>query len=112
MTDIEELARYLQSDLARVDLLTRPSRSSGESLEFLILKRDNLKLKIYQEPGHNLPDIHVDYGKTPHAASYAIDPAARLAGSLANKYDRSVLTWINENKPALFGALASAPGRH
>jgi hypothetical protein len=101
MTEIEKLANSLQSDLAQVDLLTRPSLSSGDFVEFLILKRDNLKLKIYQEPGHSLPHIHVDYGKTPHAASYGIDPAVRLVGNLSNKYDRSVLAWINGNRPAL-----------
>lgn len=101
MTTLQELVRSLQSDLAQVDLLTRPSRSSGRFAEFLILKRDNLKFKIYQEPGHNLPHIHIDYGKVSHAASYGIDPAVRLAGKLSNKYDRSVLTWVGDNRAAL-----------
>lgn len=101
MTDLLELASSLQNDLARVDLLTRQSRSSGDFFELLILKRDKLKLKIYQEPSHNLPHIHVDYGKSPHAASYGIDPALRLAGNLSDKYDRSVIAWINDNRPAL-----------
>ncbi len=98
MTDIDELASSIQCSLARVDLLSRPSRSSGRFLKRLILKRDSIKLKIYQEPGHNRPHIHVDYGKTSHAASYGIDPAIRLAGNLSGKYDRSVVSWINDNK--------------
>ena len=101
MKDLSELASSLQIDLAQVDLLTRPSRSSGRFMEYLILKRDELKLKIYQESGHKLPHIHIDYGKISHAASYGIDPAIRLAGSIPNKYDRSVISWINDNKPNL-----------
>lgn len=101
MTDLRKIAEELQFDLARVDLLTRPARTSSGFPEFLIVKRDNLKLKMYQEPGHSLPHIHVDYGKVTHAASYGIDPAVRLAGDLAGKYDRSILQWIRANKDEL-----------
>ena len=101
MSDLRELAENLQSGLARIDLLSRPSRPTGGFIEFLIAKRDNLKFKIYQEPGHNLPHIHIDYGKNPHAASYGIDPPVRLAGRLAKEQDRYVLTWLTENKTAL-----------
>lgn len=101
MADLQELVQALQRDLAQVDLLTRPSRSPSGFVEFLILKSDNLKFKIYKEPGHNLPHIHIDYGKNHHAASYGIDPAVRLAGNLASKYDRSVLAWIANNRGTL-----------
>ena len=99
--DLRELAHSLQHDLAQVDLATSSPRSSGRFIERLILRRDPLKLKIYQEPGHSLPHLHVDYGRIPHAASYGIDPATRLAGNLPDKYDRSVISWVNENRPAL-----------
>jgi len=99
MATLQELVISLQSDLAQVDLITRPSRQSSSFAEFLILKRDNLK--FYQEPSHNLPHIHIDYGKVSHAASYGIDPAVRLAGKLSNKYDRSVLAWVGDNRAAL-----------
>jgi hypothetical protein len=101
MKDLSELATHLQRDLAQVDLLTRPSRSSGRFLELLIVKLDKLKLKIYQEPGHKLPHIHVDYGNKSHAASYGIDPVIRLAGDLPSKYERPVTSWIDKNKSSL-----------
>jgi hypothetical protein len=101
MTDLRRLTKELQRNLAQVDLLTRPARSSGGFTEFLIVKRDNLKLKMYQETGHNLPHIHIDYGKVAHAASYGVDPPVRIAGKLASKYDRSVLEWLREHKDEL-----------
>lgn len=97
----------LQNQLAQVDLLTAPSRSSQASdISFLLVKRDKLKFKMYQEPGHSLPHIHVDYGRKNHAASYRIDPPGRLIGNLDKKYDRSVLEWISSRKDKLLEAWA------
>ena len=97
----------LQKDFAQVDLLTTPSRSGrAGSISFLLLKRGDLKFKMYQEPGHSLPHIHIDYGRRKHAASYCIDPPNRLVGNLDRKYDRSVTEWISSRKDKLLAAWA------
>lgn len=97
-TDLEELQRQL----AQVDMLTTVTRASrNDDLSFLLLKRGNLKFKMYQEPGHNLPHIHIDYGQQNHVATYRIDPTERLAGTLARKYDQTVTEWISSRKEKL-----------
>lgn len=97
-SDIESL----QNQLAQVDLLTTPSRSSrAGDISLLLLKRGQLKFKMYQEPGHSLPHIHIDYGRQNHAASYGIEPPSRLIGNLDGKYDRSVMEWISSRKDKL-----------
>jgi hypothetical protein len=108
--NLDDLASKLQKDLGWIDLLTKPSRSSPGSMELLVVKLDRLKIKIYQEKGHSLPHIHIDYGKQHHVASFSIDPPARIEGKLSNKYDRSVQKWLTGNKEvlvALWGALQS-----
>jgi Domain of unknown function (DUF4160) len=102
MDDLTNLAARLQRDLANVDMSSGRSRRNSNSLELLLLKFQNLKLKIYQERGHAMPHIHVDYGKQHHAASYSIDPAARLEGTLHRKYDDSVISWVQQHKDTLF----------
>lgn len=95
----------LQRDFAQVDLLTTASSSSRAGhISFLLLKKGNLRFKMYQEPGHNLPHIHIDYGHQNHAASYCIDPPSRLVGNLDRKYDRSVIEWITSRKDKLLDA--------
>lgn len=100
MNNLNEVAIKLQQDLGCVDMLSERRRSSN-GLELLIVKLQNLKLKIYEEPGHALPHIHVDYGKIPHAASYSIYPPARLVGQLDKKYDRAVTAWIARSQETL-----------
>lgn len=95
---LEKELRTLQKRLAEVDMLTAPSRSTHSGFtELLLLKLQNLKMKMYQEKGHELPHVHVDYGKQHHAASFAISPPRRLDGTLAKKYERVILDWIQEN---------------
>ena len=63
----------LQRLFANKDLLTDSRQSTKTGLmEILLIKRKSMKLKIYQEKGHHLPHIHIDYGSMNHAASYAI----------------------------------------
>lgn len=93
----EEL-EILQKGLAEVDLLSKPrSKSSNGFTEFLVLKFENVKLKMYQEKGHSLPHIHIDYGNKNHVASYSIDPVERLNGSLNKKYDKTIKKWMSSN---------------
>ena len=93
--DREKEAKALQRSLAQIDLLTRRSSGSGY-LELLLLKIQPLKVKMYKEPNHPRPHLHVDYGKQNHVASYAIDDGTRLAGFLDRKYDAAIREWIAE----------------
>jgi Domain of unknown function (DUF4160) len=87
---LEEAAKRLQYDLGLIDLLNRPSRFGGEDyVELTVVRLASLKIKIYPEDGpHKEPHIHIDYGKTPHQASYAIRTGQRLAGNLNRKYEK------------------------
>lgn len=96
---LEEEFDELQRLFAQKDLLTEPRRSSGTGfMEILLVKRKNMKIKIYQEKGHHLPHIHIDYGRQHHAASYAIESGERIEGSLSKKYDNDVLNWLDRNR--------------
>ncbi|WP_137936569.1 DUF4160 domain-containing protein [Chitinivorax sp. B] len=98
----EDKLKQLQRDLAQIDLLTEPRRQTSSRFpEFLILRLKDIKLKMYQERGHSMPHIHVDYGSQHHVASFSIDPPARIEGSLHRKYDKSVIEWISVNSDAL-----------
>jgi Domain of unknown function (DUF4160) len=100
--DFDAAVRELQRELATIDLLTRPSRPGRQHFpEFLVLKLGDLKVKMYQEPGHALPHVHVDYGRKNHVASYSIDPTERLVGNLDRKYERVIVNWISERKAEL-----------
>ncbi|MCK8133285.1 MULTISPECIES: DUF4160 domain-containing protein [Pseudoalteromonas] len=57
-----------------------------------------MKIKIYQEKGHHLPHIHIDYGRQQHAASYAIETGERIEGNLPRKYDNDVSNWLEQNR--------------
>lgn len=100
--NFEEAVAELQRQLATVDLhSTSSSRGHTAGMELLLLKRGELKVKMYQEPGHALPHVHVDYGKHHHIASYSIDPAARLVGNHDRLYDRAITEWIRSRTPQL-----------
>jgi hypothetical protein len=89
----------LQRLFAQKDLLTEPKRSAGSGfMEILLVKRKNMKIKIYQEKGHSLPHIHIDYGTQHHVASYAIESGERIEGNLARKYDSDVFNWLERNR--------------
>lgn len=93
--EIDELQRLF----AQKDLLTEPRRSAGNGfMEILLVKRKNMKIKIYQEKGHSLPHIHIDYGTQHHIASYAIETGVRIEGNLARKYDSDVSSWLERNR--------------
>jgi adenosyl cobinamide kinase/adenosyl cobinamide phosphate guanylyltransferase len=48
---------------------------------------------------HGRPHVHIDYGRSHHAASYAIDNGERLIGE--SKYDREISEWIGKHRPKL-----------
>ncbi|EOR4055612.1 DUF4160 domain-containing protein [Escherichia coli] len=97
--NLDEEFYELQKLFAQKDLLTDKRRSSGGGfMEILLVKRQNMKIKIYQEKGHQLPHIHIDYGKQAHAASYAIQSGDRIEGDLPKKYDSDVSSWLGRNR--------------
>jgi Domain of unknown function (DUF4160) len=100
---LEEAAKRLQYDLGLIDLLNRPSRFGGEDyVELTVVRLASLKIKIYPEDGpHKEPHIHIDYGKTPHQASYAIRTGQSLAGNLNRKYEKKIQEWIEGHRDAL-----------
>lgn len=67
-------------------------------MELLLAKRKNMKIKIYQEKGHDLPHIHIDYGRQHHVASFAVESGVRIGGSLSKKYDNDVSSWLDRNR--------------
>lgn len=97
----------LQDDLAQVDLFTRQSTRSG-FLDFLVIKKQDLKVKMYQETGHSEPHVHIDYGNDNHVASFSISDGRRLCGNLDRKYERTIVTWIAENREDLYHLWSAA----
>lgn len=51
-------------------------------MEIILAKRKDIRIKIYQEKGHHLPHIHIDYEKKLHFASYSMETGKRLVGNL------------------------------
>lgn len=97
--NLDEEYSYLQLSFAQIDLFTQPqSKSRNGMLEVLLIKKQDMKIKIYQEKGHHLPHIHIDYGNNNHFASYAIETAKRLDGNLPRKYDKVVVDWLDDNR--------------
>lgn len=95
--ELKEELKSLQHRLAEIDLLTRQSsQPSSGFIELLLVKLQDIKIKIYQERGHALPHVHIDYGKMHHIASFSINPTERIEGSLSKKYDRAIISWISE----------------
>jgi|SRR5947207_1138349 len=99
---VEAAVRELQRALALVDLVNSPKRGdSRRDLELLLLKLREIKIKMYQEPGHKTPHVHIDYGRTPHVASFSIVPVRRLAGNLDKMYERAISDWLEINSELL-----------
>lgn len=95
----------LQDALAFVDMLSKkPPNSRSALLEVLLKKHEQIKLKMYQEPGHARPHFHVDYGRQNHSASFAVDTGQRIEGTLPSKYDKSIAAWAETNRPHLLAA--------
>ena len=92
---LEEELKLLQHRLALVDLqVVLQAMARDGILPLLVMKLKALKVKMYQEAGHRLPHVHIDYGPRHHVASYSISEPKRLAGTLDAKYDREVVGWI------------------
>jgi hypothetical protein len=97
---MDEAIGQLQREMAQIDLLIRQRSKSG-SIEFLIIKKQNLKIKMYQEQGHSEPHVHIDYGNGNHVASFSVSDGRRLCGNLDRKYEKLVKLWIYTHKEQL-----------
>lgn len=103
-SSFNELAESLQRKLAEDDLLHeqiahRPSH--GMEHRLLLVRLQDMKIKMYQEAGHACPHIHVDYGRKHHASSFAIKPSGQLVGSLRRSSCKTVLKWIDAHQAEL-----------
>ena len=96
---LEKELVQLQDDFATIDLYTR--RTDPAVVEILLKRFRKIVFRMDGNHNHKRPHLHIDYGNERHSASYAIDSGERLAGQLANKYDRKVNKWIGENRPKL-----------
>lgn len=96
-----DLASLLKA-FANVELLEmRGPDGRIRFLDHLLIRKNQIKLKIYQERGHQRPHFHVDYGRESHVASYAIDSGERLDGTLHPKYDKAIASWTDKNRELL-----------
>ncbi len=96
---MKEELKKLQDELATIDLFSSGENNS-DFTGFKIKQFRAIKIKMYPE-NHNLPHIHIDYGKEVHTGSYSIENCKRLAGNLDRKYDKKLKGWIEENKAKL-----------
>ncbi|HUB88614.1 MAG TPA: DUF4160 domain-containing protein [Dyella sp.] len=101
MGDLEVLAKKLQGRLAVSDSFAVPRRSGEVSAGLMVMKLQDVKVKMYQERGHDKPHIHVDVGKGSHNASFSIDPAVLQAGTLDVRRTKVILNFLTENKENL-----------
>ena len=97
---MDEAIGQLQTDLAQIDLLTRQTPRS-DVIEFLVIKKQNLKIKMYQEQGHPEPHVHIDYGSQNHAASFSLADGRQICGNLDRKYEKPIASWITKHKASL-----------
>lgn len=93
--------KILQARLSQVDSSTDRRNLPEDVLVLMMHRTQNLKFKMYQETGHMKPHLHIDYGRHHHAASFSINPAEKLAGSLSTRDSKTVVGWIDENRETL-----------
>jgi len=90
--------KKLQDKFAEIDLLIK----KGHDELFEILLKKLLPLEFRMEPDHHgAPNIHINYGKEKHIASYGINDGKRVAGNLSSKYDKVARDWIASNQTTL-----------
>ena len=110
-----ELARKLRSLLPPERPQVGDPPPDKRFRAYTLQRLQRLKMKMCQEKGHALPHIHVDYGSQHHSASFSLDPAKRIEGTLPAREEAIVLAWIAANKEKLIAAWISfqegAPNR-
>jgi len=93
-TELEDL----QKRLAMVDLLTAEEQPSGDVQYIQIYSIQNLKFRMRPDTRHERPHLHIDYGRHYRTASFSINPAEKLAGSISTKHSKIVIEWVDENR--------------
>ncbi|SFS11789.1 protein of unknown function [Dyella sp. OK004] len=101
MADLETLIKSLQRDLALSDLFSRTRNGGPDVCELSLLLMDRMKIKMYQEKGHAMPHVHVDYGRDSHVASFAIDVPRLLEGDLGRHRNATVIEFISDHREEL-----------
>lgn len=85
-----------QDDLAldRTDPILKLTLLQSADAAGTVGRLRNMKIKIYPEPGHKMPHIHIDYGREHHVASFSIETGERIIqGTLDRKYDSEIKGW-------------------
>lgn len=103
VSQFEELTpqlQELQTRFAQIDLLTRERSGDSDYLEFLVLRRDHVAIRLYKEQGHQRPHFHIKF-KNEYQASFALDDFSQLSGHIPPKYLRDLLQWARENQNVL-----------
>ena len=97
---LQKELRLLKAQFLLIEKLEEKSQGGYEE-KYLVLKYENLKVKIDACKNHKRPHLHVDYGSTFHAISIAIDTCEVLAGSLPSKYLNKIQPWVIKNQEPL-----------
>lgn len=93
---LQDALGKLQEQMALIDLLRKPA---GKGMELLLKKHLLLALRMDGSRNHARAHLHVDYHRTKHLASYAIDNGDLLAGD--GMYSSVVRPWIAAHRDDL-----------
>lgn len=97
----EELAKDLQRELALGEMLEAGTSFDG-NISLMLIKLNPLELRMVPDKNHKRPHLHVDYRNERHVASYAVDSAECLAGSVKRgRHHKTVVSWIEKNRETL-----------
>jgi hypothetical protein len=101
--DLEKELIDLQDRLAQADFIVAVCDKPDDGLARLIVKTlKPITIRMDANKNHKRPHVHIDYGKSYHVASYAIDTGERLVGD--DRFDREMSLWIGTCRPKLFQA--------
>lgn len=87
--DWDDAVAALQVELARCDLISGPASPYPE---LLLLRQQNIAIRMDGNLNHGCPHLHLDYARRKHIASYALATGKRLVGDAT--YDRPMSKWI------------------
>jgi hypothetical protein len=101
--DLDIILAELNILKAKLNFLDKISQQESGDIErkYLLLSRDNVKIKMDANKNHSRPHIHVDYGIQFHAVSIAIDSGEVMVGTIPTKYLNFVQNWVIKNQSIL-----------
>lgn len=98
MSALNGPAKELQNALAQIDELYTPRRPGKVGrLEVILLKPQDLKIRMDGCKNHGRAHLHIDYGKNLRMASYAVNTGEKLAGGVT-PYDKKISEWIVKHR--------------